>query len=250
MKNIKEQYRQALIYLKRTHGKTISWIADKGGCSHRHIQGVLSDKEKKGIGGEAGERIASAFGMTYADMLSFGQWVMDGRDPEGWVPPLRGLVAGCYAAKAPLPAGDITSAPTGNISPGSPVIKKIPVISWVRAGEWQDIDDQFHPGDADDWIHTTATSHPNAFALVVRGDSMEPLFLEGETIIVDPGREAINGSYVIAKNGDNEATFKQLVVDGPNVYLRPLNTELYKQWDMTGVEFRIIGVVVAKEQRY
>ena len=163
---------------------------------------------------------------------------------------MRGLVAGCYAAKAPLPAGDITSAPTGNISPGSPVIKKIPVISWVRAGEWQDIDDQFHPGDADDWIHTTVTSHPNAFALVVRGDSMEPLFLEGETIIVDPGRKAINGSYVIAKNGNNEATFKQLVVDGPNVYLRPLNTELYKQWDMTGVEFRIIGVVVAKEQRY
>jgi SOS-response transcriptional repressor LexA len=249
MKNIKEQYRQALIHLKRTHGKTISWIAGKGGCSHRHIQGVLSDKEKKGIGGEAGERIASAFGLTYADMLSFGQWIIDGRDPEQWISPLRGLMASHYA-KAPSTAGDITSESTNNIASGPPILQKVPVISWVRAGGWQDVNEQFHPGDADDWIHTTATNHPNTFALIVRGDSMEPLFLEGETIVVDPGREAINGSYVIARNGDNEATFKQLVVDGPNVYLRPLNTDLYKQWDMTGVEFRIIGVVVAKERRY
>jgi len=249
MKNIKEQYRRALIYLKRTHGKTIAWIADKGACSHRHIQGVLSDKERKGIGGEAGERIASAFGMTYADMLSFGQWIMDDHDPEQWVPPLRGLVAGRHTAKGSL-TGNIASESTSNIASGQPILQKVPVISWIQAGGWQDVDEQFHPDDAEDWIHTTATSHPKAFALVVKGDSMEPLFLEGETIIVDPGREAMNGNYIIAKNGDNEATFKQLVVDGPNVYLRPLNTELYKQWDMTGVEFRIIGVVVAKEQRY
>jgi len=242
MKNIKEQYRRALIYLKRTHGKTISWIADKGGCSHRHIQGVLSDKERKGIGGEAGERIASAFTMTYADMLSLGQWIIDGHNPEQWIPPLRSLATGRYVAKALLTAG--------NTAIGPPILQKVPIISWVQAGGWQDVEDQFHPGDADDWIHTTATNHPNAFALVVKGDSMEPLFLEGETIIVDPGREAATGSYVIAKNGDNEATFKQLVVDGPNVYLRPLNTDLYKQWDMTGVTFKIIGVVVAKEQRY
>lgn len=52
---------------------------------------------------------------------------------------------------------------------------------------------------------------------------MEPEFLVGDIVTVDPGREAINGSYVIAKN-EEEATFKQLVIDGNNVYLKPLNT--------------------------
>ena len=78
---------------------------------------------------------------------------------------------------------------------------------------------------------------------------MEPLFHEGETIIVDPGREVINGSYVVAKNGDNEATFKQFVVDGSSVFLKPLNGR-YPIKDMTGIRFSIVGVVVAKEMRF
>ncbi|MBM9614724.1 S24 family peptidase [Desulfobulbus rhabdoformis] len=78
---------------------------------------------------------------------------------------------------------------------------------------------------------------------------MEPEFIEGEIITVDPGRDAVNGTYVIAKNGEGEATFKQLVLDGSSVFLKPLNAR-YPIKDMTGVEFRIIGVVVAKEKRY
>lgn len=135
-----------------------------------------------------------------------------------------------------------------NISPGPPILKKIPVISWVQAGEWSEVVDQFQPGYAEEWIDTTATNHPNAFALVVRGDSMEPEFTDGDVITVDPGREAISGSYIIAKNGD-EATFKQLVIDGSSVFLKPLNPR-YPIKDMTGVEFRIIGVVVFKGKGY
>lgn len=135
-----------------------------------------------------------------------------------------------------------------NISPGPPILSRVPVISWVQAGDWSEAVDPFQPGFAEEWIDTTATKHPNAFALVVHGDSMEPEFIEGEIITVDPGRDAVNGAYVIAKNG-NEATFKQLVLDGSSVFLKPLNAR-YPIKDMTGIEFRIIGVVVAKEKRY
>lgn len=71
---------------------------------------------------------------------------------------------------------------------------------------------------------------------------MEPEFLAGDIVTVDPGREAINGSHVIAKNGE-EATFKQLVIDGNNVYLKPLNTR-YPIKDITGIEIKIVVVVV------
>lgn len=77
---------------------------------------------------------------------------------------------------------------------------------------------------------------------------MEPEFIEADIVTVDPGRQAVSGSYVIAKNGD-EATFKQLVIDGASVYLKPLNSR-YPIKDMTGIEFRIIGVVVEKRKRY
>lgn len=146
------------------------------------------------------------------------------------------------------PDEQIVSASDNSYSQGPPILKKIPVISWVQAGDWVETDDPFQPGYAEEWINNTATNHPNAFALVVHGDSMEPEFREGEIITIDPGREAINGSYIIAKNGD-EATFKQLVIDGSSVFLKPLNPR-YPIRDMTGIEFRVIGVVVFKGKGY
>lgn len=146
--------------------------------------------------------------------------------------------------------GKTHSLDPSNISPGPSMAnaQKIPIISWVQAGDWQDVFDPYQPGVAEDWVLTTETNHPNAFALVVHGDSMEPEFLEGDIVTVDPGRDAINGSYVIAKNGE-EATFKQLVIDGSNVYLKPLNTR-YPIKDITGIEIKIVGVVVEKRKRY
>jgi len=243
---IESRFGAAARFAKKIHGRSFqAKIAKVCGVKASHVSEVVN-KDK---GASEGLRrkildeilliVPTVPAKTYEDFLNLGSWILDGCDPQQWQP----------ANSPELCITTVASDATSNIVPGSPVIKKIPVISWARAG-WQNVDVQFHPGDADDWIHTTVTNHPNAFALIVKGDSMAPLFLEGETIIVDPGREAMNGSYVIAKNGNSEATFKQLVIDGPNVYLRPLNTELYKQWDMTGVEFRVIGVVVAKEQRY
>lgn len=135
-----------------------------------------------------------------------------------------------------------------NVSPAHHPTQKIPIISWVKAGDWAEAMDPFRPGYADDWIDTSATSNINAFALIVHGDSMEPEFCEGDIVTVDPGRAYCSGSYVIAKNGD-EATFKQLIIDGSSVFLKPLN-ERYPIKDMTGIEMRIVGVVVEKRKRY
>ena len=35
--------------------------------------------------------------------------------------------------------------------------------------------------------------------------------------------QAAPGNFVVVRNGDNEATFKQLVKDGGDLYLKPLN---------------------------
>jgi len=141
-----------------------------------------------------------------------------------------------------------TSAPL-DITPGPDTHGMVPLISWVKAGAWTETDDTFQPGDSDQFIYATRQCGPNAFALTIHGDSMEPEFLEGDIIIVDPAAHYRNGSYVVVKNGAGEATFKQLVFDGDSVFLKPLNNR-YPIKDMTGIEFRIVGVVVQKVKNY
>ncbi len=71
---------------------------------------------------------------------------------------------------------------------------------------------------------------------------------EGTFVLFDTGREAINGSLVIAKLSDsNEATFKKLVIDGAQKYLKGLNP----QWPLVAVNSncRIIGVAVETKMR-
>lgn len=127
-----------------------------------------------------------------------------------------------------------------NVAPGPSIRGRVPIISWVQAGEFTEVNDPFQPGHADEWQPVTVTVHEHTFALRVRGDSMSPAFPEGSVLVVEPDETPRNGSYVIAKNG-GDATFKQYIVDGVDVYLRPLNTQY--QAKLIG-DARIIGVVV------
>lgn len=75
-----------------------------------------------------------------------------------------------------------------------------------------------------EWITVTASVGKRAYAWRVSGDSMEPKFPEGVTIIVDPDVQPIHGSFVIALLDDTgQITFKQLVIDGRR-FLKPLNS--------------------------
>lgn len=81
-KNKNAQFRVALAYIKAKKRITISELSSYGGCSARHIQGVLSEKENKGAGRSVAMGIASGVGYTYDDMFSLGKWIIDGNDPE------------------------------------------------------------------------------------------------------------------------------------------------------------------------
>src|SRR5574343_903579 len=114
-------------------------------------------------------------------------------------------------------------AALSNFEPAPAPRGQIPLISWVKAGAFCEAIDLLQPGEAEDWITTTVQPRAYTYALRIRGDSMEPTFTDVAIIVVEPEMEPKHGSYVIAKNGDNEATFKQLVQDGSDFYLKPLN---------------------------
>ena len=138
----------------------------------------------------------------------------------------------------------------GNITPTTS-LGRVPLISWVAAGNLGDVEDMYGPGEADEWIDTRTKTGANAFALTVSGDSMtspypgDPhTFPEGTVIVVDPGRSAGPNDFVIAKDVlTQKATFKKLVHDGGRWFLKPLNPS-YPTVEIDDPGLRVIGRVV------
>lgn len=144
----------------------------------------------------------------------------------------------------------IEPTPTYNLEEEArAVLYRVPLISWVQAGAWTEIIDNFEPGDADEWVDSPVYVSANSFALIVRGDSMAPEFVDGDIIIVDPHRRPENGSYIVARLDDEkESTFKQLIIDAGRYYLKPLNSR-YPVLQVNG-NMTVCGVVRAKTKMY
>ena len=138
---------------------------------------------------------------------------------------------------------------TENVEPvGMKKLHGIPVISWVTAGSWKEVSDAYEPGDADEWIDSDIKGK-HVFALRVTGDSMEPEFKDGEIITVNPHLEPLPNDYIVVKNREEQATFKQMKKYGSKLVLHPLNPN-YQDQEVKRGEFKIIGKVVKKEKRY
>ncbi len=128
--------------------------------------------------------------------------------------------------REPLPLISLYSHVTegGNVSNTIIAIRgRVPLISLVAAGNWSEGVDNCAVGVAEEWIETTAPIKKHTYALRVSGDSMEPKFPHGAIIIVEPDEEAKNGSFIIVRQNGSDATFKQLIIDGSQKYLKPLN---------------------------
>lgn len=139
--------------------------------------------------------------------------------------------------------------PEGNVELelGPDLRGKAPLISWVQAGKWKEIDmESLRQTDTTFYQHTANVSD-EAFALRVKGDSMTSFtggksIPEGSVIIVDPNMQAEHGKVVVARlEESDEATLKQLVIDGGTKYLKPFNNS-YPTMSING-NCTIIGVV-------
>jgi SOS-response transcriptional repressor LexA len=134
-----------------------------------------------------------------------------------------------------------------NTEAGPDIKGEYPLISWVQAGDWMQIVDNFNPGDAESYYAAPKKCGPQTFLLRVRGPSMEPKYSDGELIYVDPGVQWEHGKNVVVKLVDEqEATFKNLVVEGNKMWLRPLNPDWPEQVIPLEESARIVGVVIGK----
>ena len=124
---------------------------------------------------------------------------------------------------------------------------RLPIISWTRAGNWQEICDTSQYGDYGEYVETDAKG---IFALRVRGESMETEFHQGDIIVINPYLKPEHNDYVVVSNEEGEATFKQLKKYGRTRVLHPLNSK-YDDIELSReIEHRVVGVVIEKKKRY
>jgi repressor LexA len=102
----------------------------------------------------------------------------------------------------------------------------VPIINKVAAGYPADFNDLDYPvGIADDYIRCPDVHDPNAFAVRVVGDSMEPKFKEGDIIVFSPEAEVRNGDDCFVRFATpHETTFKRIFFEqNDTVRLQPRN---------------------------
>jgi SOS-response transcriptional repressor LexA len=91
--------------------------------------------------------------------------------------------------------------------------RDIPVVSWAAAGRAADYQDLATQIDETVGSHVT---DPNAFAVIIEGDSMEPSFLAGDRVVVAPNLEARNGDVVLARLNKGGVMLKKFKRTGPS----------------------------------
>jgi phage repressor protein C with HTH and peptisase S24 domain len=104
---------------------------------------------------------------------------------------------------SPPSKGNAQIVPNVSASPS----RRIPVISWAaagRGGNYTDMETQI-----EEYIEAECAD-PNAYALIIEGDSMMPRFEPGERAIFLPNEEPRNGDIVVARLVETGQVFFKL----------------------------------------
>ncbi len=93
---------------------------------------------------------------------------------------------------------------------------EVPLINSVAAGYPSEFTDLGYPARvADDYVRTPDVRDPDAFAARVVGDSMEPLYREGDIVVFSPAKVVKSGMDCFVRiEPDHESTFKRVYFEG------------------------------------
>lgn len=143
--------------------------------------------------------------------------------------------------------GVTTSELLGEATGGSSSGVRIPVLGTIPAGipldaiedilDWEEIPAAWGSGDR------------QYFGLRVKGDSMYPRYLEGDTVILQKEKTCESGDDCAVLVNGEEATLKQVMIRGDgSLELRPANPayapRIYSRAEIESLPVQIIGVVV------
>jgi phage repressor protein C with HTH and peptisase S24 domain len=114
----------------------------------------------------------------------------------------------------------------GTVPSAGGAMRRIPVIGYPQAAAKGYFDEVGYPtGNGWDELLFPEINDTHAYALEISGESMEPVYRDGDTIIVSPAASLRRGDRVVLKTIDGEMMAKQLARRGARkVELLALNS--------------------------
>jgi len=108
---------------------------------------------------------------------------------------------------------------------GNPAGRTVPLLGLAQAGNGGFFDSAGFPaGQGWDEIALPTPGENGIYALEVQGDSMEPLYREGDRIVVSPTEQVRRGDRVVVKTRDGEVMAKILARQtGRQIELHSIN---------------------------
>ncbi|WP_412051061.1 helix-turn-helix transcriptional regulator [Hoeflea sp. Naph1] len=181
-----ERIWSALDALAERHGLTASGLARRAGLDPTSF----NKSKRRGADGRdrwpSTESLSKVLGATSSSLDEF-----------------MSLVAGTGSgADNPIPEGTFP-----------PQTGSIPLLGFAQAGSGGFFDDGGFPaGQGWDVVDfpTQPSERPGVYALEVQGDSMMPLYRDGDILIVEPGGQIRRGDRVVVRSCEGEVMAKIL----------------------------------------
>jgi phage repressor protein C with HTH and peptisase S24 domain len=194
---------RALDTLAAEHGLTASGLARKAG-----LDATTFNRSKRNMGdGRARwpstESLSKVLSATGASLETF-----------------TALVAGARS----VPHG---SNQRGQGFGATATLRRVPLIGFAQAGADGFFDDGGYPvGGSWDEVGLPDVTDPHAYALEISGQSMEPVYRDGDIVVVSPGAPVRRGDRVVARARTGEVMAKELARrSARRVDLRSFNPE-------------------------
>lgn len=172
---------RAIDRLAQRHGLSASGLAKRGGLdptTFNKSKRMTPDGKLRWPSTESIAKVLEATGSSFTDFV--------GMTGETGAPP----------------AGD-------SVAPAS--ARRVPVIGYAQAGNDGYFDDAGYPaGNGWDELEFPHVTDDHAYALEVSGDSMEPVYRDGDIIIVSPAAAFRRGDRVVVRTREGEVMAKQL----------------------------------------
>ena len=104
---------------------------------------------------------------------------------------------------------------------------RIPILGYAQAGAEGYFDDAGYPaGTGWDEVLFPEVGDPRAYALEISGDSMEPVYRDGDRIIVSPAASIRRGDRVVVRTASGEVMAKELArLSANRIELRSFNAD-------------------------
>lgn len=121
----------------------------------------------------------------------------------------------------------------------------IPVIGLAQAGNDGFFDDSGYPvGEGWDEVRMPGEVDENVYALQIQGDSMWPVFRDGDRVLVAPSQTVRKGDRVVVKTREGEIMAKELAKKtSSRIELKSLNPE-FEDRSFTRKEIEWIARIV------